>query len=259
MPPLRLDGRDRLLRPVGAAVVGQDHAGAALGEADGGVAADAGAAAGDEGDLGVWSCWHALERTSSAASSVRTEMPRRCTILLDCHACPCSRPLARRATCMFLLMDADRRAAGADRPPRPGRRDDGDRRRPALGRRPAGRAAGVDLRDGHGGHRPGREAPGHRRSRLRLRPRPVPGRLGRPADHRPLHARVRGRAGAGVRADPPAVGDRVAAARRRPAPRAPGPRPRASASPTPRPSSSTPSCAWCACSTARATATSSRR
>ena len=52
----------------------------------------------------------------------------------------------------------------------------------AAGR--AGRAAGVDHRDGHGHHRPGREAPGHRRSRLRLRARPVPGRVGRPADHR---------------------------------------------------------------------------
>ena len=194
------------------------------------------------------------ERENRTAASMHNPARSRCW--------PLSQPPGTACDMYVPAHGTERGAAGADRPARAPRRDDGDRRRPALGRRPAGRAAGVDHRDGHGADRPGREAPGHRRSRVRLRPRPVPGRLRRPADHRALHARIRGRAGPGVRPDPPAVSHRVAAPGRAdagPQRARAAPAPAGSASPTPRPSSSTPSCAWCACSTARATATSSRR
>ena len=156
---------------------------------------DARAAAGDDGDLGVREWLFGMQRANQPPGMEREN--RTAASMHDPARCRSMHRLRRRSgrrQSMYVPAHehrrAARRAAGADRPARAAGRDDGDRRRPPLGRRRAGRAARVDHGDGHGRHRPGREAPGDRRSRLRLRARPVPGRLGRPADHRALHARV---------------------------------------------------------------------
>ena len=142
MPPL--DRRDGLLRAVAVGVVGEDHGGPrSRRHGSAAPCAIPRAAAGDDCDL--HGClpvrsWSAVPPRyldppiagQGTATDARTFGAAPCMILF------CVSRVVLESSC------APRRAARADRPPRPARPEDRHRRRPDFGRR-AGDAAGRDV------------------------------------------------------------------------------------------------------------------